>query len=82
MFLILHYYRWFNLLCFSVLLFSPETDREEHRETEVYEEAGDLQMHEMHQELSIGNVLTKTSEIGVWRRTEARMSDMWQEIHV
>ncbi|XP_077258272.1 uncharacterized protein LOC143895180 [Temnothorax americanus] len=56
-------------ICSKAFRRNPETDREEDREAAVREELGeeadDLQMHEMHQELSIGNVLAKTSEIGV-----------------
>ncbi|KYN19565.1 Longitudinals lacking protein, isoforms F/I/K/T, partial [Trachymyrmex cornetzi] len=59
---------------FSVLLFSPETDREEHTEAEIRKEASNLQMHKMHQELSIGNILAKTSEIGVWCPSQMLMS--------
>ncbi|KAG5312481.1 ZNF91 protein, partial [Acromyrmex insinuator] len=48
----------------------PKTNREEHTEAEIREEASNLQMHKMHQELSIGNILAKTSEIGVWRPSQ------------
>ena len=66
---------------FFVLLFSPETDREEHTEAEIREEASNLQMHKMHQELSIGNILAKTSEIGVWCPSQVQMHNMWQTIY-
>lgn len=64
------------------MLFSPEADREEHREAEVREETGDLQVHEMRQGLPVGDVAAKAPEAGVRRRAQTRVSDMRQEVHV
>lgn len=64
------------------MFFSPATDHQEDRDVEIREQAGELQVHEMRQELSVGNVATKTPETGVRRRAQTRVSNMRQEVHV
>lgn len=64
------------------MFFSPATDLKEDRDVEVHEEAGDLQVHEMQQVLSVGNVATKTPKTGMRRRAQTRVSNMRQEVHV
>ncbi|KAG6801184.1 Zinc finger protein [Apis mellifera caucasica] len=63
------------------LLGSAKIDGEEHRKSSIQEAAGDSQVHEMREGLSIGDLASKASKARVRGRAEAELPNLREKVH-
>ena len=69
-------------MCFVFsLFFSAKIDGEEHRKSSIQEAAGDSQVHEMREGLSIGDLASKASKARVRGRAEAELPNLREKVH-